>query len=77
MKHGLKANNPAAGLYDNDEEDPGHPTGVYLTENIETAREYGPAVFSVELPNSAKWKWSENGEVLGHDISPFALKRVE
>jgi hypothetical protein len=77
----LKAHNPAEGAYGYDEEaenDLGHPTGVYLAEKVDTARQYGDAVFSVELPDSADWKWTESdGSVIGHDISPFALKRVE
>lgn len=86
-KHGLQVNNPAEG-YEGMEEDeseemgnspyePGHPPGVYLSSRIEGAREYGNAVFSVELPNSADWGWAENGEVLNHSISPLALKQVE
>ena len=80
MKHGLKANNPAEdyeGLAEGETHEPGHPEGVYLSENINNAREYGDAVFSVELPNSAPWDWAENGEVLKHSISPLALKQVK
>jgi hypothetical protein len=79
-KHGLKAHNPAEdyeGLEEGETHEPGHPEGVYLANNIEGAREYGDAVFSVELPNSAPWDWAENGEVLKHSISPLALKQVE
>lgn len=79
-KHGLKAHNPAEGfegLEEGETHEPGHPEGVYLSSRIEGAREYGDAVFSVELPDSADWTWAENGEVLKHSISPFALKQVE
>ena len=79
-KHGLVAHNPAEGyegLEEGETHEPGHPEGVYLSSNINTAREYGDAVFAVELPSSAPWGWSENGEVLKHNISPFALKQVE
>lgn len=80
-KHGLKMNNPAAGLYDNeeDENDPGHPTGVYLSSNINTAEDYGDAIFAVELPNKGtNWLWTESdGEVVGSDIPPEMLKQVK
>lgn len=82
LKHGLKANNPVESLRgqipDEDLDDYGHPTGVYLAEDIDTARGYGDAVFAVDLPRSADWRWTESeGVVLGHDISPYALRRVE
>ena len=81
MKHGLKANNPAEGyegLEEGETHEPGHPEGVYLANNIEGARNYGDAVFSVELPNSAPWEWTgSEGTVLKHSISPLALKQVE
>jgi len=79
-KHGLKANLPgeAWGLNDPDDPDPGHPKGVYLSSNIEGARDYGNVVYSVELPDSADWGWTESeGHVLLHDINPVVLKRVE
>ena len=80
-KHGLVAHNPAEGyegLEEGETHEPGHPEGVYLSENAETARNYGDAVFSVELPNSADWGWTgSEGVVLGHSISPLALKQVE
>ena len=75
-KHGLIAHDPEEG--EEPYEYTGHPKGVYLAGDINMARNYGDAVFSVELPNSADWKWTESeGHVLGHDISPFALKQVE
>ncbi len=82
MKHGLRASNPLAGLLveglqEDEMNDPGHPEGVYFSDNIKGAREYGDAIFSVELPDSANWGWSENGFVLKHGISPLILKRVE
>ena len=80
-KHGLKAHNPAEGyegLKEGETHEPGHPTGVYLSENLETARAYGDAVFSVELPDSAPWEWTgSEGTVLGHSIHPYMLKHVE
>lgn len=84
-KHGLKAHDPEALLRaEMGEPEPeegqfsGHPKGVYLADNIDLARDFGDAIFSVELPDSAKWGWTESeGSVLLHDISPFALKRVE
>ena len=82
LKHGLKVNNPVEGLRgqipDEYLEDYGHPTGVYLTDDLETARGYGDAVFAVDLPNRADWGWTESeGAVLLHDIHPYMLKRVE
>ena len=80
MKHGLKAHNPEEPLGEDIDENQftGHPKGVYLGSDIETARNYGDAIFAVELPDSADWKWTESeGHVIGHDISPFFLKRVE
>jgi len=80
IREGLKASTPGAEeyWYDEDNPDPGHPHGVYLTDSIERARNYGDAIFSVELPDSADWKWTESeGHVLGHDISPLILRRVE
>lgn len=78
-EHGLKAHNPAAESdYPEGYEDPGHPTGVYLTENLNTAKEYGDEVFSTELPDSAPWGWTEShGAVLKHDIHPYMLKHVK
>lgn len=80
MKHGLRSSNPAAGyegLEEGETHEPGHPEGVYFSDRLEGAREYGDAIFSVELPRSADWGWSENGHVLKHGISPLILKRVE
>jgi hypothetical protein len=79
LKEGLKANTPGAGeyWYDENDPDPGHPHGVYFSNTIEGARAYGSAVFAADLPDTANWKWSENGEVLGHDLPPFFLRRIE
>lgn len=79
LKEGLKANTPGAGEWDIDDDnpEPGHPRGVYFATTIEGARKYGPAVFAADLPDSADWKWSENGEVLGHDLPPYFLRQVE
>lgn len=80
MKHGLRPHNPAEGyegLEEGETHDPSHPEGVYFSDSIEGAREYGNAVFSVELPNSANWLWSDSGYVLAHGVSPLALKQVE
>ena len=79
-KEGLKTHLPGSEeeWYDINNPEPGHPKGVYLTENIDTARNYGDAVFSVELPDSANWGWTEGeGSVLLHDIHPYMLKQVE
>jgi len=80
-KHGLKAHDPEEMVREEGEEPyeyTGHPKGVYLADNLYLARNYGDAVFSVDLPDSADWGWTESeGHVLRHDISPFALKRVE
>jgi len=79
LKHGLKATNPYegwSGLEEGETEVPGHPTGVYLTSSLEGAANYGDAVFSVELPDSADWgETVGDGHVLRHDISPFALRQ--
>lgn len=80
LKEGLKANTPGAEeyWYDENDPDPGHPHGVYFSGTLEGAKEYGDAVFAADLPDSADWKWSENGDyVLGHDLPPFFLRRVE
>lgn len=80
LKEGLKASTPGAGEYWYDETDPdlGHPHGVYFSENIETAKNYGDAVFAADLPDSADWKWTESdGTVLGHDLPSVFLRRVE
>jgi len=79
LKEGLKANTPGAGeyWYDENDPDPGHPHGVYFASTLEGAKAYGDAVFAADLPDSADWKWSENGYVLGHDLPPFFLRRVE
>jgi hypothetical protein len=80
-KHGLKAHDPEEMVREEGEEPyeyTGHPKGVYLADTLDLARSYGDAVFSVELPNSADWGWTESeGSVLSHDIPPFMLKRVE
>ena len=80
-KHGLKAHNPAEGyegLKEGETHEPGHPTGVYLSQSLEVARDYGDSVFSVELPDSAPWAWTgSEGEVLKHDIHPYMLKHIE
>lgn len=79
-KHGLKAHNPAEGyegLEEGETHESGHPEGVYLSNNIDTAREYGNSIFSVDLPDSASWGQSENGEVLKHSIHPSILKHIE
>lgn len=82
LKEGLKASTPGAGEYgyehvNENNPEPGHPHGVYFATTLEGAREYGPAVFAADLPDSADWKWSENGEVLGHDLPPYFLRQVE
>lgn len=79
LREGLKASTPGAEeyWYDENDPDPGHPHGVYFATTIEGARAYGPAVFAADLPDSADWKWSENGEVLGHDLPPYFLRQVE
>lgn len=82
MKEGLKANTPGAGEYGyetvgEDNPEPGHPHGVYFSGTLKGAKEYGDAVFAADLPDSADWKWSENGYVLGHDLPPFFLRRVD
>jgi hypothetical protein len=80
LEEGLKAHLPGSEepWYDLDNPDPGHPYGVYLTDTLESARNYGDAVFAVDLPNNADWKWTESeGVVIGHDISPTVLRRVE
>lgn len=79
LKKGLKVNNPAAELYGDDEEDYGHPTGVYVGENIDVARGYGDAVFEVKLPARHKnWGWTESeGAVWTKNIPPSRIKRVE
>ena len=75
MKHGLQVSNP---MGEADEEESGYPTGVYLSDDIRIAKEYGDAVFSVDLPDSADWGDTVgDGHVLNHNISPFALRRVE
>lgn len=80
-KHGLKKSNPAEILYDNEEDanDPGHPTGVYLGSDMKTAENYGDAVFAVELPNKVtNWLWTESeGDVVGSDIPPEMLRQVK
>jgi hypothetical protein len=78
MKKGLKMSNPAAGLYDDDYEETGHPTGVYLGD-LETARGYGGAVFEVDLPaKHDNWGWTESeGHVWTANIPPKKIRRVE
>lgn len=80
MKEGLKAHLPASeeDWYDENDPDPGHPYGVYLTDNIDTAKGYGDAVFAVDLPDFAQWGWTEGeGHVITHDLPPIFLRRVE
>ena len=77
-KHGLQPHTPGEWLFEEGEHDPGHPPGVYLTRNIDTARGYGDAVFAVDLPDSADWGGTESeGHVLNHGINPVVLRRVE
>lgn len=79
LKEGLKVNNPAAGLYGDDaDEDYGHPTGVYLG-STETARDYGDAVFEVELPSRHEnWGWTESeGRVWTEDIPANRIRYVQ
>jgi len=84
MKEGLKQSDPSmwlreSGQIGEDEgEDPGHPTGVYLGDK-ETASGYGDAVFSVDLPNKhSNWGWTESeGSVWQADIPPMFLTREQ
>jgi hypothetical protein len=79
LKEGLKEHNPSEGLYeDEDYEEYEHPKGVYLAGNIEHARQYGDAIFAVDLPSAGvDWKWSSEGYVHSGDIHPYLLRRVE
>lgn len=75
LKEGLKAHNPAEGLYDDEEEDPGHPTGVYMGDK-DTALSYGGHLYSVELPEPhPNWGWTESeGSVWTKDIPPHWVR---
>lgn len=73
LKEGLKANNPALGLYkDEDYEETGHPKGVYMDDVRRTAEEYGNHIYSIELPHPHEnWGWTESdGHVWTADIPP-------
>ena len=72
LKEGLRVATPGAG---NVEEDEGHPTGVYLTPDIESARDYGDSVFEVQV-NPKKLGYSpENSHEYSHtDIPPDRIK---
>lgn len=81
IKEGLKQHDPSgwlkeSGQIDPDDEDPGHPTGVYLGDRA-TAEEYGDVIFSVDLPNKhSNWGWTESeGHVWQADIPPVFLTR--
>lgn len=84
MKEGLKAHNPAEEInmeYGEppDTVDEGHPPGVYFGDNIDTARGYGYAVLSVDLPERhPNWGWTESeGHVWTADIPHYFIRRVE
>lgn len=83
LKEGLKMHNPVEGLRgqipDDDLEDYGHPTGVYLGRDLDTARGYGDAVLEVTLPERHEnWGWTESeGHVWQADIPPKHIRRVE
>lgn len=51
FKQGLIPHLPGGGVvfFDGDDGDPGHPEGVYITKDLETARDYGDAVLEVQL----------------------------
>lgn len=57
----------------------GNPRGVYLTTDVEQAKEYGDHVFSVDLPNIAfkDSPWSEAGIVYPHNIPKYLIRRVQ
>lgn len=83
MKEGLKQHDPAewlrqSGQISEDEEEPGHPMGVYLGDR-ETASGYGDVVFSVDLPvKHPNWGWTESeGSVWQADIPPHFLTRED
>jgi hypothetical protein len=81
LKEGLKAHKPGEELdemYGEDIGGPGHPKGVYFGD-LETARNYGGAVFSVDLPSKhPNWGWTESeGHVWEGDIPPQMLRLEE
>lgn len=81
MKEGLKAHNPAEEINaqygeDPDTEDPGHPKGVYMSENRKLAEGYGRHIYSMELPTRGEnWGWTESeGDVWTKDIIPHLIR---
>jgi len=81
MEHGLKQHDPSewlkqSGQIPEDDEDYGHPKGVYLGDR-ETAEAYGEAIFSVDLPTRhPNWGWTESeGAVWQGDIPSVFLTR--
>lgn len=77
LKHGLLPHEPGRGsvLFDGDEGDPGHPEGVYVTKNIDEARDYGNVVFELQLdPKSLGYSPETSHEFSTKPIPPSRIK---
>lgn len=79
LKEGLKAHNPAEeinAMFGDDLDEPGHPTGVYMSERRKTAEGYGSHIYSMDLPVHAdEWGWTEGeGSVWRGDIHPYLIR---
>lgn len=95
MSRGLKPKRPVMGYTENygmdrddDSYDPdmpmydeNYPRGVYLTSDIEHAREFGDAVIGVDPSKLSKKNWvashDDMAEVYAKRIPTRAMKRVE
>jgi len=88
MRRGLRPSRPIMGYHTEDEQEfegtgqynERYPRGVYLTPDLEHAKAFGGAVFSVD-PNKLRGDWlasdDDMAEVYSKRIPARLLKRVE
>ncbi len=62
-------------------EDADHPWGVYMTQNLDEAREFGPAVFAVDLSREEErnmnYSYSNSHNAYPGVVPPHRLRLVE
>ena len=80
LKQGLVPQLPGSGsvFFDGDEGDEMHPKGVYITKDLETARDYGDAVLEVQVERKhIGYSPETSHEFSTVRIPPHRIKQLE